>query len=134
MNLVRKYKLVNIGIEIDSDSKKIISYLEDNIFNLKLIEFKRFDYKFFIKNENIIFTHFLFCKKFYIDLHYKHIENIRLLIKPDNQIDIIMSILSEHYKIEIDNIHSACFSDTTNHEVCIDRVFPYRKSMTGSIS
>ena len=94
MNIVRKYKLRELGVSIDLDSSLFLDTVDKNLFNLKLISYGNyiyfglnhvFSYNFLTKNIQISNDTLKIFRKF--ELYYHH----------DEMLLAIFYLLSDHY-------------------------------------
>ena len=112
MNIVRKYKLRNLGAEIDNESIGMIKFIDENILNLeKFLDPEYPDYTFYMKEGKCILEYN--TKNQYLYIRYEGIWDVfykQFNLKYSEIQQIMKYRVEEHYKLKV---KTSCISFAT---------------------
>lgn len=111
MNIVRKYKLYQLGIPVDDNCLRIIKFIDKNLLNLT--EFKEPECVFYKKGDINMFLYSLESHSLSIsdDLLFVFFAQFNLEYNEINQ--ILKDVFEEHYKWKVKNVNNMWWKNTT---------------------
>jgi len=102
MNIIRKIKLNSLGYYKfkDSKEKKLFKFINDNLLNLYSINYH--DSIIYLKDDNIIFEHYLNFNWFEVNPSiWNYLQNI---INNEETVNLIKFIAKEYYNLNFKDI------------------------------
>ena len=101
MNIIRKYKLYQLGIIVDNDCLNIIKFIEDNVLNLT--EFNDPDFVFYMKGDINMFQYDI--KNQYLHVRHEGLWSIfhnQFNLESSEIEQIMKDIVEDHYKLKVE--------------------------------
>lgn len=103
MKLIRKYKIYKNFNIIDNQTKDIFDFIESNILNLKLSDYKIREWRFYINsNDECIFEYSYHTNKIYFQTDFGNILRNKYNLKTEDIENLLKHITKKNFKIKIE--------------------------------